>query len=453
MEEVDFIPADSMVDGEVSSGSAVQIVTINNRKFVTGLFWQPLSSPRNFMAEAREIGKKRNWDIVAIRRSLRIQAGFVSKDAGALKGMYSLAAALAGQLGPSWIGAFKLEGGLYAVVAVHDGSIVPGYDLVGTRDEAVEALQSGYNLFHFDADSIYAPSDFDFSPHERDIYELLTPKALKNDYKLKQLTLGLTPRELITVVVMLVVGIGAVWGYAEYTAYQKRLEREEQIRQEQIRLAQLEELNRSSKQPQEVQALVHPWAQLPSASDFVLACSAAMHGLPLSVGGWMMESATCDSKGVTTVFKRRAGTTVKQIAIAAEGIFPGEPAFSDEGDTALLGKPLQVPFGGDDPLEPTAAMLTDFTAHFQAADTKIKITEVPVATAPPPLPGQVQQPPSPPPTWRHFTFEYEAAMPPGPYITSLPSRNGVRIAQIKVKLNEDDASLTWTVTGDIYAGI
>lgn len=98
-------PKQPPAEDEVSPGSTVRIITVMSA-FVTGLFWQPLTSPRSYMSEARNIGKKRNWDIVAIRKSARIQAGFVSKDAGVMKGMYSLAAALAGQLGDSWIESF-----------------------------------------------------------------------------------------------------------------------------------------------------------------------------------------------------------------------------------------------------------------------------------------------------------------------------------------------------------
>lgn len=453
MEDVEFIPDSLITEGEISPGSSVQVVAINGRKFVTGLFWQPLSSPRSFMAEAREIGKKRSWDIVAIRRSLRIQAGFVSKDAGALKGMYSLAAALAGQLGSSWIGAFALEDGQYAVVAVHDGSIVPGYDLVVPREEAIETLQSGYNLFQFDPDSIYAPSDFNFSPHEKNIYELLTPKSLRTEYKLKQLTFGLTKRELVTVSMIFIAALMAFWGWGEYNDYQKRIERDERIQQEQIRRAQLDKLNQNSKQKQQIQALAHPWASAPAATDFVTGCSTTVHSLPLSVAGWVFESATCDNKGVSIVYKRRvAGTTVKHFAQAAPVYFDSEPAFADEGDTALVGKPLQIPFGGDDVLEPSASMLTEFTAHFQSSDTKLKLEEKQVAAqSAPPLAGQVQTPSPPAPTWRHFTFEYNAALPPGPYFVSLPHKNGIRVTQIKVKLGEEDASLAWTVSGDLYA--
>jgi len=105
---------------------AATIVSINGNRFVSGLLWQALTRPRGYMKEAKEIGKREGLDIVAIRDTAEVkQAGFVSKADGAYKGMYSLAAALAGQLGDTWIGAFKLPDDRYAMVAVDSGAIIP----------------------------------------------------------------------------------------------------------------------------------------------------------------------------------------------------------------------------------------------------------------------------------------------------------------------------------------
>src|SRR5260363_112678 len=89
----------------------VKVLRVNGKPFVCGLFWQPLTRPRAYMKEAREIGKRESMEIVAIRRSTIIQAGFVAKHQGALKGMISMAAALPGLLGPSWLGGFVLDDG------------------------------------------------------------------------------------------------------------------------------------------------------------------------------------------------------------------------------------------------------------------------------------------------------------------------------------------------------
>ncbi|MFD2274643.1 type 4b pilus protein PilO2 [Undibacterium arcticum] len=186
------------------------------------MFWQQLSSPRGYMAEARGIGKLRNWDVVAIRRGTRIQAGFVSKKIGAMKGMYSLAASLAGQLGPSWLGAFALADGRFAVVAVQDNSIVPGYDVILNRDEALHKLRECANLFHLPRRSnFFAPAEFQFAQREVDINELLKPKRLKADNKLKQLRFGLTGGELVTGLVLIAILIAAGVGFCSISGVSK----------------------------------------------------------------------------------------------------------------------------------------------------------------------------------------------------------------------------------------
>src|SRR5260363_350262 len=91
----------------------VKVLRVNGKPFVCGLFWQPLTRPREYMK------------IVAIRRSTIIQAGFVAKHQGALKGMVSMAAALAGLLGPSWLGVFVLVDRHYVLAAGNARPLVP----------------------------------------------------------------------------------------------------------------------------------------------------------------------------------------------------------------------------------------------------------------------------------------------------------------------------------------
>ena len=110
-----------------SRGPDVSILSYHGNKFVSGLFWRPLSSQRQYMKEARKLGKEEHLDIVAIRHSPTvIQAGFVSKSQGAVKGMYSLASALSGQFDGDFLACWKIDEDRYALVATLDGAIVPG---------------------------------------------------------------------------------------------------------------------------------------------------------------------------------------------------------------------------------------------------------------------------------------------------------------------------------------
>lgn len=446
------------VDEAISSGGTVRIITVNGRKFVTGLFWQPLTSPRSYMSEARIIGKKRNWDIVAIRKGVRIQAGFVSKDAGVMKGMYSLASALAGQLGDSWIGAFPVGNDEYAVVAVHDGSIVPGYDVIGGKDDALSLLKQGYQLFQYENESVFAPADFEFAQYEKSLESLLTPRTLKGEYRLKQLTFGLTKQELVMLGVFGVVALSGMYGWAKYKAYEEKKAGEEAVRQEQLRRAELDRLNANTRNKQGAEALQHPWAAMPGAIDFVTACSTEIYALPLNIAGWQIEGAKCDEKALTVTYKRRAaGTTVNAFIDGAGGGYEGMPVFTDDGDTATTKRSIKMMFGGDEKVAQADVVQNAFLSHFQAVDVRLKLIEKTVTLPPPPtsqpLPGQPPSPPLPAPVadWRMFSYEFETPIAPGLVIGGLPDKNGVRITKMEMRFVEDDASLKWTVTGELYA--
>ncbi len=411
-----------------SSIKKIRILTINGRKFVTGLFWQPLTNPRSYMSEARAIGKKRNWDIVAIRKTVRIQAGFVNKDAGVEKGMYSLAAALAGQLGDSWLGAFHVNDDEYAVVAVHDGSIVPGYDVVASRDEALNLLKQGYQLFQYEDKQIFAPVDFQFSQYEKALSEILTPNVLKSEYRLKQLTFGLTKKELVTVCMAALAFMVVLYGGSEYKIY-----KEKNLR------AALQLLD--TKNEQEVQAPPRPWAKIAKADDFTKVCTAEIYALPLNIAGWQIDEATCDEISITAIYRRKTiGTTVSNFIKLIKNHFSESPFITEEGNTAMVKRSVKIFCGDDEKLASVDTVKNNFLSYFQAVDVQLKLIEKQVALPPPYVAD-----------WRMFIYEFKTPISPTILITGLPDKNGVRVTKMTMKYIEEEASLTWMVTGELYA--
>lgn len=437
------------------------IVTINGKRFVSALFWQPLTSPRTYMSEARAIGKKNGWDVVAIRRTeRRIQAGFVSKEAGAMKGMYSLASALTGQLGDHWLGAFEVGDGKYAVVAIDEGSVVPGFDVIVGRDDALEKLQQAVNLGVFDEAQIYAPADFAFASQERDIRQLLAPRNLKRKHKLKPLTFGLTLRELAALAFACFAAVLMFIGFQQWNAYQERLVREERIRKELARQEELARLNANTLAKQTVAALAHPWAKMPSSMDKITACSNTLLGNPLIVGGWMFKSAKCGEAGVEVRYKRLDGTTVASFRDAAFTAFPESPVTLKEGGEEFqVDQSWSARYTGDVAIEPLDDLMTRIQSVFQSMEligsgeegkTGLRIAEsqvvLPAIVEPPP--GE-PAPPRPLPDWKQFGFEYTSRLGPRHYFKQLQDLNGIRVLEITVTL-EGAGELHWHVKGEIY---
>lgn len=433
-----------------TSGSEINIVKINGKSFVSGLVWEPLKQ-RAYMREAREIGKRESMDIVAIRLGFMAQAGFVKKDNGVAKGMYSLAASLAGQVKhDSWLGAFALPSGQYALVAVFNGLIVPGGDYVGDRLEVLYRLKemdSQPNVMEFR--ELFAPDDFECRGRPLDIEELLKPEVLRKDYELKQLTFGLTKREFVQIGAFITILLGLAIGYGQWQDYKTR---EAVIAAKQAALKrqkELDDLNARAGAEQTVQALKHPWATLPAVVDFLNGCQAAIDSLPLSVGGWTFESALCTSTAFESVYGRSGKTTFNEFSQATKGRFPNPPVLMEGGDRAGLGDVVGMGAGGDDDLMPFEQLQADFTSYLQQLDLKADIAEVPVVVPPPPpLPGGETPPPAPRPDWKQFSFSLTSPYTPQ-YLFAGLNLKGIRLVEISVV--RQGPQLSWSLKGEIYA--
>lgn len=442
-------------DNDQPVKTAVTIVPINGRQFVAGLFWQPLTRPRAYMKEAREIGKREGMDIVAIRHSVIMQAGFVAKNQGVLKGMYSLAASLASQLGNSWLGVFEIDEDRFALVAVHDGAIVPGCDLIGDRDEISNKLRVVYNYFNWE--KVYAPASFEFGGEPLDIKKLLHPSNLQKENQLRPLTFGLSPKEFAIAGVLLVLVLGGIFGYAEWMKYQEKQRREAAILAEQARHAELEKLNAKAKQEQTQKALDHPWAKQPAAEDFARECVGTIYGLRLSVGGWVFQEAKCTSAAVQAVYKRKDGASINEFLADAKNAFTVPPAIAADGDSASLSVSLDMKYGGDDPLRPADVATADFSSQLQKLGIVIKLTEKPVQAPQPQaaLPGQqaskgAPQPPEPVPDWKTFTFKIDSEIAPEVVFAGMRA-DGLRFTEMGVRLQDDTPKLIWNIAGELNA--
>src|SRR5690606_23230829 len=113
------------------------------RLLVSGLYWQVLPSTQNHMQEARAIAKKERdrtgkiLDVVFLRRHTDVvQAGMVLRGGRSRikKGTFALAAVAADVLGPTFIAAFPLPDGRYAITSAVHNAIVPDSD--GVYEEA-----------------------------------------------------------------------------------------------------------------------------------------------------------------------------------------------------------------------------------------------------------------------------------------------------------------------------
>lgn len=442
----------STVDTTLADRLPIRSFDLNGKSFVSGLLWETLESSRSYMKEARTKGRALGMDIVAIRKGVdprgrskaaRLQAGYAPKGRGVTKGMYSLAAVLAARLGNNWIGAFRIADDLYALVGVADGNIVPGCDLVADQATIQNTLLEQHSHLtgaNIEFDAVYSPPEFNYSNDHADLSDLLDPKKLKDEYRLKPLTFGLSRRELFQIAGVAAAILVAVAGYSVYSANQERLREEEAAAQARARALA------ASQQASEEAAIPIPWASVPAPSATLARCDAIADRLPLALAGWIFDNGKCAANGdAIATYKRTGRSTVNQVRSAGQQRFGAEPAFFDNGETAaFMFNAPDLP-NRDEQAPPASLAINRFMSHLQGVGIRAPLDKQP---APGPPPGS-----DPtlfvPPHWETYFFTFDTELPPSVLFGGLDD-TGLRIREVATRLDPNTASLTWTITGVLY---
>ncbi|KMM24098.1 hypothetical protein L540_08200 [Bordetella pseudohinzii] len=386
-------------------------------------------------------------DIVTIRKTETVlEAGFVSRQAGITKGMYSMASVLAHKLGNeangySFLAAVRIDGDRYAMVAVDKNGILPNSDriedLAGTR----EAMNEFYSLLGRPNIKIYAPPELEFGGEEVTLESLLT--GLSRHNQLRPLFFGLSRREvLIFGVTLIMVAVSGVAGKIKYDQWEEAKRLQEKAAKE-----ALESVNSQTGTEHMATALVHPWTTRPTPKEFLSICQPQLTKLPLSVAGWTFSEARCDATGVDALYQRDVGLpiTVSHFIQQASVYGPGvSVAFSGDNNIAQIKLPLTFPAGGDDPLLPLEQIRNAIVSHFQSQLVAVNIAAKPSEAQS--LPGQSDKPPQP--TWLTWTFSAGSQLAPADVLAQFPG-NGVRVMAISVAMS--DILLTWRIEGEFYA--
>lgn len=433
----------------VNNAQPLTVIEVNGAHFASGLTWVPLTKPHNYMDEARQIGKQSGMAMVAIRkRDAVIQAGFAPKSAQKLRGVYSLAAALSGQLGDNWIGIFQLADDRFAFIAVHDGLVMVGRDMVADRATVESEFNDVFNLLSNESTTerwtdhgrIVAPADWDFATDHFTLEDLLQPKALRNEFRLRPLRFNLTTREIVLIGGTVLMLAGGVFGFLQW---QKAKDAKKNAAAVAAQLALDEEVRRQAEA-----AIVKPWESAPQVGVMLDACRAHWESVPLSLGGWLFKAGTCSQSGAAATYARpEHGTTLTEFADTAKAAgFPG-PELYDNGATGLFVKVLRFDSPKPEELPQQIAALQSLTTAVQQtgefAGTTLSIEEKP--WEPP-----AAQPNAPAPTWKTTTFQIETQTTPETLFASVPHA-GFRIREISASLAPETAELTWKITGELYA--
>lgn len=424
-------------------------IKIGRRIFVSGLDWQVLPNGGNYQIEARKIAKREReetgkpFEAVFVRRQADVvQAGFAVRGARARRGTVPLAAVAADALGPSFIAAFEVEPGKYAITGAMNDIILPQsdkyLDAVQARahfQKLWDSLESSLGVEDFE---VYAPEGFfkDAQPYAIDALA----RHVKRSHRLKKRP-TFAPNDLARYFVwgcVLTALMAGGWIYASDQAEKSRLARQKTVAPAHpVTAAEL--------------AATRPWTHQAQPGVFAQRCTKSLGVLPLTMDGWVLANAHCEANLVAAQYARTQGRTSNGFSSAISTWSPRlQVAFSNDGDLATVTWAMSMPPGGDDGLGALQARKTDFLSYWQHRLISVPMTSsashfaadyvTPKVAADPRLLH---------PNWQTLSWEIkDSPRNPTSLIEGL-SVPGVRIQSISLAFGESGV-LNWSLKGNLY---
>lgn len=436
------------------STQGVTPIKVGRRILVSGLFWEILPTGANYRDEARKLAKRERassgvtLDVVYIRRhSDIVQAGFVRRGGRARKGTFSLAAVAADALGPTFIAAFELPDGRYALTSASHDAIVPDSEGVFEAEDARRRLGELWTSLSSDAGNgdnlvVYAPTDLWPDGQALALTDLL-PKV-KRIHRLRQRSsfAGTNVATMVTMGVLLgLIGLG----WSGWKLYEAQIARDLAARH----AADLERLRSQSGLEAGDLSLMRPWTTQPLLLEFAQVCTREIGALPLTLGGWALLSAQCNASGLKASYARTDGRTVMNFRGAATAWSPSNRIhFSGDGDVGTLERRVSMPAGGDDALASIDERSYALMSHWQARFTPFEIKAV-NSTVASGWTGNPSDPQTLRPHWRTMQWSIKgSSINPVVLLEEAPP-NGVRLQEITMAFNAD-GRISWNLKGDLY---
>ncbi|OWY74706.1 pilin accessory protein (PilO) [Pantoea allii] len=432
----------------------IHVLTFHQRRFVVGLVWQTIRAQRNPMKEIRRVGKERGLDLVAVRQSDSIQAGFAPKTRLRLRGAYSLTVALSSLLrecciavvpvgtGPDGVARYTLVGRL------EKGGIHPFSDQIYTEDELPQKvidLKDELRGSRGNLDiPVYGALTTPGVTRELNFSAVLEPSSIKRQFRLRPLTWGMTRGQLIAAgcVAGIALAGALVWLHIEH-------QREEEERLARLRqIAHQEEVNRQARYKAALDGLKHPWTEQPSVATFISHCRGMLDKIPLSIVGWMTTNVMCmpDQVSVQSLRRTNSAATTAAYVAAVKELF-GVTAEFNFKNSSLTSFTLRqtLPPEGDDPMVPVGERLMNFISLFQALNIDLGVSSVPIKDVKENKEGEKL----PLQDWQSYTFSASTDITPE-LIFPGNQYTGIRLSSIAIDINTSSGSNSYKISGTLY---
>lgn len=351
-----------------------QVITVNRKKFATGLFWQPLGVGNTAQNYAKQLSKTgdRKYTLYIGYKSM---VGLTDTHEGAAAGMASAAVEIVSSLSDlvSFLGVFQADNNYY-LVAVRNGVII--------RDILLNDAESARRLYAQLAEipdwgALFAPASWGIPKSQEKLLTDLMGRGIS--LRLRQIS---TAKSIVPSMIMIILFV--IFGYfvLKNTAVNKTVSKPtinaekiaEYKRQIELKAQQLtDKVMPTSVVEQKVD---YAYDHLPNVMDRANLCYRAIAFVMQPITGWNQTYARCDEEYVSANFLRDFGTLNDFYELGGE-LMPGAMVQQMSEDEILVRVKLPTlkTYSSIDERDQTTVM-RDITTIFQQINMNADIQGV-----------------------------------------------------------------------------
>lgn len=426
-----------------SSVLTASTAVVNGYTLVSNVTWYTESGlrVRDAAQRALVVGKETGDDTYTLRDSgKQVQYGTLrSSDVPRSGVIYSLAAHLAAaardrNFAVTWVGAFVLANGLYAVISIRDDSIYPDGDRVLDRDAALAFLQLAIS---HGVEKIVAPVDLNLPQAQALTLSefLIGPRGKfrpRGDFRIWRpgdRTTNSTKKFVIPLLLLLLVG-GVIGGWYWW---------QQELSLSILRDAQLRAKEAVARKGGDQLIVLAPaWEGRPLATIFYGACLDAAHSAKRNPAAWTLRETSCVGDGATHQYAKDP-TSGRLTQLLSE--LPGAE-IADSGAAATVKRQLSLVSAAKTELPTLEASKRAFLTRAQESLLTASLSAAQAPQMPPLPPGQKYAVP----TWklRSFTIDGSSGQPDA-FMRALDVP-ALRISKVTISAN-----MRTKIEGTLYA--
>lgn len=344
-----------------------QIITVNRKKYATGLFWQPVgvgNTPQNY---AKQLAKNKKYTLFIGYKSM---VGLTYNRDGAKSGMSVAAVEILNALSElvSFLGVFRVDN-YYYLIAVRNGVVIRDILL----DNADTARKFFTQLSEIpDWGALFAPASWGIPKSQE---KFLSDLLIKNTgIKLRQISVVKSVMPTVILAVLFVI-FGLYLLKNPVSVPDVKVPKISQETIEKYK-QQIESNKQKIDKPVVKTEFKYPYDNLPGVHDRAELCYKAIAFVMQPVMGWNQTRAKCDEDFVSVTFSRDFGTLNDFYEIGGD-LMPGAIVQQMSEDEIIVRVKLpELKTGRSLDEHNQEDVIRDVTTVFQQANIKAEIEGV-----------------------------------------------------------------------------